>query len=410
MVRTLSQNNDGFRDLNVLAGSLGLGGIPKSWHASWPNSLHACPQANPSFLEPGYVDRINTWLHLSKDAYSTLAKAVSRIAKRSDLRLLAWHCHRLMFEEAIPEDFYSWPMPDAAMGELAPVFYAVALLPEVPKLAAKHGKRGIPAEVTVNTLKDIDLWLCNYKEKHGRKGLVELGWFSNHFAEKLYRLGRLQYEPQAFGGRIKVFRRISDGALTVFSEGGIRFSPDGEVDGTNGVFNPNAWESVFEQNKKTVRGNPIPGSGRASREVIEIAAEEWALVLSRGDAILNIHIPADGKMDYTLCLESFSKALEFFPMYRPDVQFKGFACHSWLLDPDLGRLLPADSNIVRFQREFYLYPVLGDDSQMFERVFGGKPADLSGAPGETLLQRVIINHLAGGGRMRTGAGFMLPSL
>ncbi|HAH86256.1 MAG TPA: hypothetical protein DCL60_02680, partial [Armatimonadetes bacterium] len=78
-----------------------------------------------------------------------------------------------MFEEAIPEDFYSWPMPDAAMGELSPVFYAVALLPEVPKLAAKHGKRGIPAEVTVNTLKDIDLWLCNYKEKHGRKGLVE---------------------------------------------------------------------------------------------------------------------------------------------------------------------------------------------------------------------------------------------
>ena len=145
MVRTLSQNNDGFRDLNVLAGSLGLGGIPKSWHASWPNSLHACPQADLNFLELGYVDRINTWLHLSKDAYSTLAKAVSRIAKRSDLRLLAWHCHRLMFEEAIPEDFYSWPMPDAAMGELAPVFYAVALLPEVPKLAAKHGKRGIPA-------------------------------------------------------------------------------------------------------------------------------------------------------------------------------------------------------------------------------------------------------------------------
>ncbi|MCA1809695.1 MAG: hypothetical protein LC725_09650 [Lentisphaerae bacterium] len=70
--------------------------------------------------------------------------------------------------------------------------------------------------------------------------------------------------------------------------------------------------------------------------------------------------------------------------------------------------MPPSSNIVRFSRQFYLYPLPdGDDRQTMERVCGrvyDRPADM---PRGTSLQRVVAGHMERGGRWYQTGGFLL---
>lgn len=81
------------------------------------------------------------------------------------------------------------------------------------------------------------------------------------------------------------------------------------------------------------------------------------------DGTLDVHIPADGRLDPDECRRSFSAAIEFYEKYFPEAQYTYFNCHSWLLDETLKKYLPPESNIIKF----------GD---MFERISSEEAYDL----------------------------------
>lgn len=57
----------------------------------------------------------------------------------------------------------------------------------------KNSMRNIPKEITVQTLKDINIWIENYFVQYGEVGLGEFDWLINHYTGDLFRLGRLQF-------------------------------------------------------------------------------------------------------------------------------------------------------------------------------------------------------------------------
>jgi hypothetical protein len=69
-------------------------------------------------------------------------------------------------------------------------------------------------------------------------------------------------------------------------------------------------------------------------------------------------------------------------------------------------MLPPDSNIVRFQKEFYLFPIFSGGRSGFERIFGGDFRDLSKAPRDTTLRRAVLGHLEAGGYLRGGGALL----
>ncbi|SDR85007.1 hypothetical protein [Microlunatus soli] len=89
-----------------------------------------------------------------------------------------------------------------------------------------------------------------------------------------------------------------------------------------------------------------------------------------------------------------------------------FCCHSWLMDPQLIDLLPADSNIVRFQARFdHFTDSRIDDADpirhVFRRAVGGAQVSsgfLDQLPQDTSLQRGIVSVLGSGRHwyVRTG--------
>ena len=114
---------------------------------------------------------------------------------------------------------------------------------------------------------------------------------------------------------------------------------------------------------------------------------------------VGLHIPESGPLDDAAVEASLERLRTEWPGWfgsRPERA----ECASWLLDPQLARMLPPTSNIVRFQRRFTLVDggSVDDDEPLyfvFRRRGVELPAGLSDLPRETSLQRAIVDHLAG---------------
>ncbi|MCX4750353.1 acyltransferase domain-containing protein [Kitasatospora sp. NBC_01287] len=146
-------------------------------------------------------------------------------------------------------------------------------------------------------------------------------------------------------------------------------------------------------------------------------------------AALTLHIPDfSGPLSEAACEESLALARDFFPRHFPERRWALAHCSSWLLDPQLGDYLAADSNILAFQRRFHLVGVseaaeaagaaaataaagvpgtaaAADDEAPLRYVFG--PVDLPPAelPRRTSLERAIGDHLRAGGHWHGGRGW-----
>ena len=69
--------------------------------------------------------------------------------------------------------------------------YVLAHMAE-PALKANE-KMGIPREITVATLKDINIWIENHRILTGEKGVMEFSWLRHLYQNEIFRLGRLQF-------------------------------------------------------------------------------------------------------------------------------------------------------------------------------------------------------------------------
>ena len=57
----------------------------------------------------------------------------------------------------------------------------------------KNAERGIPEEITVKTLKDVNVWFDNYESQFKKTGLKEFCWLRYHYTADLFHIGRLQF-------------------------------------------------------------------------------------------------------------------------------------------------------------------------------------------------------------------------
>jgi hypothetical protein len=252
----------------------------------------------------------------------------------------------------------------------------------------------------------------DYFQENGHWGISPriLGWLLNHWRGELYRLGRLQFVPGRFHGRLRAFRHRRTGAVVALSEEGVRYRADGQVDGAGGVSDAEGgWTAALLETERGVEGCPIAPWGRTFREPAYLPADEWLPVLTPGDGVLDIHIAAGSPMEFDGCGDSLRRALAFFPRHFPDRPFAGFACGSWILDAQFEQLLPATSNLVRFQQEVYLFPGRSGSGTTLRTVFGHglTLADLPRFPRETTMQRAFARHLEAGGHFRGGGCFLL---
>ena len=134
--------------------------------------------------------------------------------------------------------------------------------------------------------------------------------------------------------------------------------------------------------------------------------------LTRGDRVINMHIPASGPLKTDDCKASFRRMKEFFNKFAPDYGFKALVCTSWMLDPQYQELLPESSNIRQFQKLGHLISLPERDTTegTMWRIWGDAAKNLppDKLPANTSLEKAVRQHLLNGGKMHSGLLVIFP--
>jgi hypothetical protein len=401
-------------DLRTVLERLRITAAADVFSADWDVSQESMPKGEIRFLTPEYVTWACEAAFLPKDFTQAIVACAGRVAADEPLRSLFWYCHDSLFRaKGRKVEIHRWPLLTEALGNEAGIFNVLVLLSGTPQMQEIHRARGIPAEVIRETVLDLHLVLHreDYVEELGHLGVSPriLNWLMNHWRGELYRLGRLQYIPGKFCGRVRAFRHRQKGTVVALSEDGVRYRADGLVDGAGGVYDKEkAWTATFRTTDSEIIGCPIAPTGEAIHKEMILPASDWKQVLAPGDLVLGVHIPAGPPMSHGLCGESMARALAFFPRYFPDKPVVALTCFSWILDAQFQKLLPPTSNLVRFQKEVYLFPIPSSSDSTLRTVFGIKYKDWGNIPRKTTMQRAFAQHIDKGGHFRGGGCFLLP--
>ena len=128
----------------------------------------------------------------------------------------------------------------------------------------------------------------------------------------------------------------------------------------------------------------------------------------QGIYYLDVHVPPCGPLTPALCEESYAQAASFYRA-RYGMEEILIGCHSWLIHPDITKLLPETSNILAFGRRYQVLETMPDpESKAASFIFNlpTLPADLNNLPDNTSLRRAVKQHLLAGNTIDTAFGFM----
>jgi hypothetical protein len=399
--------------LTDLCRTLQLAPVPEDWSERWPQSESSYTAGAVFFLQPAYMRQVCNALGMGADVAPLLGDAARSMAADPCLERLAWHCHWLLFRSGLETQAGRWPALPPEAHPAGPLFYAVVFLSGWPFAERVHRARGIAPDVTRATLSDLEVWIREHKRRYGTWGFREAVWLPHHFQGRLYTLGRLQYLLGRFHDPFRFYRHAVSGQVAALAEDGLEFRDDGQfASADGGAARASAWRSRFAADEEAFRGNPVSPRGVVLLREAVLRRPEWVEILRPGDPVMTVHIAATGPMDPAACGASFRQAVAFFAEHFPDWPYRAFTCGSWLLDPQLERLVPPPAHIAAFLREWYLHPVEGaGDAQALERVFNvldGRAPEPDRLPQASSLQRAMAAGMRAGTRFRMGGSILFP--
>lgn len=369
---------------------------------------------NIPFLRDDFIRKYSAMACIEEQDVEEILRLKEVLLHKDSFVRLLWELHDLLyvqelpFQEVLPEN----PKLGRLLGDdLRGIFYYLLILSGMPLAFERYKKRGWPEEMRDEVFSDLAVWVAHHKRNFGSPGFawMAVGWFQTHINLTLLSFGRLQFNTSLrFPGKVRVFRNRPTGETVALTSDVCRFTADGLPDDLQEAPSPGSWMSFFADHPQSWAGNKITPDGRAEKYPSELLKTEWDPVLSPGDPVINIHIPECGPLNPEACRDSMRRAREFFAKYLPEYPWKAFFCDSWLLDPQLQKILPPESNILAFQRGAYLIPFPGEADTIF-RCFGVKAArdGIGTVPLRTSLQHTLVKFLKDGGRFHYGAFFIL---
>ncbi len=259
--------------------------------------------------------------------------------------------------------------------------------------------RDIPERMTRKQLK-------KYVET-GDISFDDYPWDMNFYCCGIFMMDRFYFIPYRWDGPPVVFRSAKTGKVRALWSAGQRVRRDGQLDGTNGVRDPEAFTTVLEEDGNTVRGNPVRPEGLISPETVSLDKSEWRPALKSGDYLLALHIPGGEGYTPERVKSSCERALAFWDKYYPEYSYRGFWSESWLYDPGLRRILGPERNIIRVQKQFYCYPTSEGDEMIRLEVLGDPKADHRKLQPRSSLERGMFETWDRGERFHTTGMFLL---
>jgi len=232
-------------------------------------------------------------------------------------------------------------------------------------------------------------------------------WDMNFYCCCIFLMDRFYFIPFLWGDTPEAWRDRESGKVLALWKAGDAVRRDGQLDGTNGVHDPEAFRTVRRETAAAVEAHPVRPEGRISPETATLEKGRWEKVLGEGDYLLALHIPGGEGYTPERVKNSCALALAFFDRYYPEYRYRGFWSESWLYDPGLRDILSPERNIIRVQRQFYCYPTPEGDDMIRLEVLGDAHADYRKLKPRNSLEKGMFAAWDRGERFHTTGMFLL---
>lgn len=395
--------------IEELASSLGLPPFPDKYKEFFGEVMQDFDRNGCIYTKPEYYEKLHQKYGVLQTYLDLYKKAATEIGKDENLsRFLALLCRALRDPNFRNGSCGPLVLPQKECNFSYEMLPALAAASEVELSYKLLKNRHLPEDILQDTLRLPENGISSFSLRHNnRPGYAFLDWFQLAIDGKLFQLGRLQYEIYCeFEGKAYIFRNKSGEEIALahnlaLHKSGIALGSKHFEDDTD------SWVANVQETSTSWEGYPVNERGFVQNKVVSLPKNEWELILSPGDPVISIHIPATGSLNPELVDESLEKAVIFFRQYYPDYKYKAFVCYSWLMDPQLVDLLGPEKNISRFCNRFRKITQKSSGNSIFKFVFMKPDMNFvfSELPENTSLERAIKKHYENGKAIYGGVGY-----
>jgi len=383
----------------------------------WDSALKTFPGKIPPFLTEAELLKSAEFCGLDAESVTAVKNGAAAITSNPVLLNFAWLIYWKMYiapdaERLSHVHSKSLSVLEKGLGEQTGTFSLIIALGIVPFIKQYHSVLGVEEVYTKETMLEIRSLMDNYKRATGQIGIFDrqLYWIQYYIHGNIFfRIGRFEYWIKPYSSNlVNVYRHKKNHNVIALIATDKYFNDDGYCD-SPAVQNPekNYWRSKFEIKDDIVTGNPVSPEGRALRKRVSLSLDEWYCVMDKNSNVLDMHIPAGGKMDIEACCDSVKRASEFYRKYFPNIKPAAVNCHSWIFSPNLPEFMPENSNLVSFCKEVYQYPFESSCRDGIWFFFYQDKFDPKTAPRTSSLQKSMAEHLEAGKDLRLGGMFFL---
>lgn len=348
---------------------------------------------NTPFLDPAEIRHNCAEAGLNDAAAQQFINLAARIAQTPALLDIAQAAHHQLFDARADSDDPAFKQADAAFGNEASAFRALLVLDSIRLIRERQAARGMPADISRAVMAHHPIGVLQECIEKGEPAGVDAwiwDWYSVVGSGDLHQLGRLEFYHKRWDYPCRVFLNDATREIVVMLDAGVRLTDDGYRVGEL------TWESQCDEDDATIISHAVSPLGFVVRQPVKLAKAAWRLALSAGDVVLDLHIPGDTPLTLDAIRDAMQRSESFFDHYYPGNPFNAWVCDSWLFSPQLRHMLPAESNIVRWQNECYLLPNDSGPDDFLNFVFGASSIDPATAPRDTRLRRAALDHIARG--------------
>lgn len=357
------------------------------------------------------IKRINSKYNFLRTYLDDVLECASLLLEDGDMALYVYVLAAIYEENKTPTmkidgaDVRILDAPDrgSLITDMAPIFSSFYFL---ERMIGEMEGRCVPHKIISDSLNGMDVEIDDYVGIYQRPGMKRyIGWYLNWVRCLLYRIGRFNFKPAPIGQFVRVYRKGCD--LVALVDGRVIHKKGMCLGSAGQTDEAESFLAEIKEEDGDVVGYPVNEYGECECEPVRLVG--YTEVLRPGDMIIEVHIPAKEPMTPEICEKSYKEAEEFFKRCYPEYDFKGFFCHSWMLDKRIPEMLGKESNLTKFMDGFPIaFPTRSDAKGVYAFVYNlQEPVPAEELPEDTSLRRAIKKHLTEGGYIYEKGGLRL---
>jgi len=379
----------------------------------WDEALQAVENTPvPEWLTQAYLEDLEREYQLFGSDADAVFAAARQVAETPELCLFAKILHYIIGKRAGFSKSFPRLILNKAVEESFVMLFPIAAYVRASSDALRA--RGVPEDIVLDTLNFLRRNITESREALGKPGFTRYSFsiYSVYLFTNFLWIGRLRFEIHTgFDRCVRAFADNDGKVCTLMCD--TKLHRGGNILGAIGSADEDgAYDADFVETDTYYEGYPVdPETALAKNERVRLDKGQWRPILQPGDAMLKIHIPYGGRLDMDACLNAHARAQEVFKQCYPEYDFKGLVGNTWLFCPLLRKVLREDSNTVRYQKLYHLFPSKNDASTVFLYVFdmevkSAAEVDAAALPENNSMQRGVKKLLLEGNYLHQFNGFI----